>query len=72
MTERRKPADALTQRELERRDGGKLVAHAQHFERFRAARIEDVMAFAETVNKSDGRGSEGRSRSSLHFSLCVR
>jgi len=72
MTEGGEAADTLAQGELERRHRGELVAHAQHFQRLRAARFENVVALAETVNKSDGRGSESRSRSSLHVSLCVR
>ena len=66
MTEGGETADTLAQGELERGHRGELVSHAQYLERLRAARIEDVVAFAETVDKSDGRGSVGRCRSSLH------
>ena len=70
VAERGQPAHALAQRELERRDRRELVAHAEHLERLGAARVQDVVAFAETVNKSNGRGREVRSRSSLHVNLC--
>ena len=69
MAKRREPAHPLAQCELERGHSGEFVAHAQHLERFGAARVQDVVAFAETVNKSDGRGRNVRSRSSLHVSL---
>ena len=70
VAERGQPAHALAQRELEGRDRRELVAYAEHLERFGAARVQDVVAFAETVNKSNGRGREVRSRSSLHVNLC--